>query len=447
MYRYPTVNPAKRFLVILLIAVIGACATYQAKPLIMKSDQFNAPQWTTEIPPAQAGFSMDQVATLAVLNNPTLKLARDDVGIAQAQAFAAGLLPDPQFAFGYDFPTNQQSQPGITTASNFGLNFDLQALLAIPYQKKAAGAQQQQVELTLLWQEWQVANQARLLFIKQVQQQKQLQLLQSNEALLKKQYQAIDTALKDHNATLDAASASYQALNDNEQQINELMQAINQNHHDFNILLGLPLEVNLPLSSSFNITPLDDKKINEEMQQLVYRRPDLLALKAGYESQDARYRLAILQQFPAITLGPNKAEDNTSVKSIGFAVTINLPLFNRNRGNIAIEKATRQRLYDDFQNRVNSSYSDLKLLLANQALLESKLKELNVTLAQLQEVEKNADIALQSGDIANASAIRFKMDYFNKQIQVTLLEEQLLEQRLAIQIALGGPLPSLKETQ
>src|SRR5882757_7827077 len=40
------------------------------------------------------GLDMTEVAMLAVVNNPDLKLARGDAAIAHAQAFSAGLLPD-----------------------------------------------------------------------------------------------------------------------------------------------------------------------------------------------------------------------------------------------------------------------------------------------------------------------------------------------------------------
>jgi len=38
---------------------------------------------------------------IAVVNNPDLKAMRDQVGVAEAQAFTAGLLPNPQFSFAY----------------------------------------------------------------------------------------------------------------------------------------------------------------------------------------------------------------------------------------------------------------------------------------------------------------------------------------------------------
>ena len=36
---------------------------------------------------------------IAVVNNPDLKAMRGQLGVAEAQAFAAGLLPNPQFSF------------------------------------------------------------------------------------------------------------------------------------------------------------------------------------------------------------------------------------------------------------------------------------------------------------------------------------------------------------
>src|SRR5262245_37485062 len=48
------------------------------------------------------GFDIEEIAMLAVANNPSLKLARDDLGIAYAQAYSAGLLPDPQLGVSSD---------------------------------------------------------------------------------------------------------------------------------------------------------------------------------------------------------------------------------------------------------------------------------------------------------------------------------------------------------
>ena len=69
------------------------------------------------------------------------------------------------------------------------------------------------------------------------------------------------------------------------------------------------------------------------------RRLDLLALKMGYQSQEERLRAAVLAQVPKINIGFAHASDTTHVITTGFAVTIDLPIFDRNQGHIAIETA------------------------------------------------------------------------------------------------------------
>ena len=52
------------------------------------------------------GLDMTEVAILAVINNPDLKVARDERGLARAQLMAAGILPNPQLTAGLDSPLN-----------------------------------------------------------------------------------------------------------------------------------------------------------------------------------------------------------------------------------------------------------------------------------------------------------------------------------------------------
>jgi hypothetical protein len=68
-------------------------------------------------------------------------------------------------------------------------------------------------------------------------------------------------------------------------------------------------------------------------------------MKAGYASQDETLRAAILAQVPRIGLGFTRAGDTSNVQTLGFGITLDLPTFDRNQGNIATERATRQKLF------------------------------------------------------------------------------------------------------
>ena len=72
------------------------------------------------------GLDIDSVAILAVLNDPELKAVRVRAGVARAQLFAAGLLPDPQLSLDLVHPTS-----GIGTVNGWtvGVTQELGALV------------------------------------------------------------------------------------------------------------------------------------------------------------------------------------------------------------------------------------------------------------------------------------------------------------------------------
>jgi len=431
-----------------MLLCLTSCSVYHAKPLptqpnllqnlpaiTVKADKFkNLPVRYHNFDAAQP-LDMDDVAILAVINNPDLRLARDDAKIAHAQAFAAGLLPDPQISLGKSYPTN--SPPDTTIGFNAGVNYDLNTIIGTYAAKVRAKAQERQVNLNLLWQEWQVISQAKLLFIKNVAQNKLLQLLQANQALLAKRYQQDQKALKRGDVTLDAISSDLLAAQDAEKQLNDLMLSMQQNQYDLHQLLGLAPTVKFILNNQLVAPMLAEKNIQTDLQQLPQRRADLLALQAGYQSEDLRLRQAILGQFPAINFGFSRARDTSDIYTNNFAITFDLPIFNRNRGNIAIERATRQRLYDEYQARLNTAYSDIQLIVEQQLLRLQQLHTLKPAILQLQRVVNSADKAMQKGDIDNLTYINLRTTLLNKQVEQINLEETILEQNIALQTLLG----------
>src|SRR5215469_680408 len=157
---------------------LAGCAVYSARPLPDKTDlapkvpDLKVDVQTLHLPglaphaydPAK-GLDMTDAAILAVINNPGLRTARQEAHAARAQSFAAGLLPGPQLTGSRDKPASGNSTPGLVTGKSVGLDYDLGALLTSGAEKGAAEAQAQQADLDLLWEEWQVAQEARVLFL------------------------------------------------------------------------------------------------------------------------------------------------------------------------------------------------------------------------------------------------------------------------------------------
>ncbi len=435
-----------------MLLTLAGCASYEPKPLdttehypkeIRLTGDFSS-SWPSSIrshgfDPSN-GLDIDELAMLAIANNPQLKVARAQAGEARAQAYAAGLLPDPQINFSQDYPT--QNKPGSnSTAYNAGIGFDVTSLILRSSRRKAADSESHRADLDLLWQEWQIASQARLLFRRIRALEQQDAVLQDERLLFETRYHHSQQAYEAHNRTMDAASADLAALQNVSQRLYETERQLSTARHDLNALLGLAPETRLQLAASAPLQVLDENQVTRELEHLSSRRPDLLALQRGYEAQEARLRGAVLSQFQPIGLAFNLARDTSAIMTAGFALNLVLPLFNRNKGGIAVETTTRQRLYDEYSQRLLSAHAEVHQLLADGKLIESQLVEVRAGLQDAIKTSQQAELAFADHNLDEMGYVQLTAATADKRIQEILLTETLTEQRIALQALLGGDLP------
>lgn len=434
------------------VLLLGGCATYQALPL---NPDARAPGNPGDIevpvsvlrlfPPRRHrfnpahGLDMTDVAILAMANNPQLKIARDERGIAHAQAFAAGLLPDPVLDLAHGTPTGG---PAATSSFDLGLTYDVEALLTHPLAKSAANASAREIDLNLLWMEWQVIGKGRQLFVQAIYQTKMLAVLHQEARVLTKNHAQIVAASKNGGVSGMMAAMDLVRLQSVEARLHDAERQSLKTRQDLNALLGLSPKAQLHLIGPMAIPKLDQPGIRRALDALPHHRPDLLALQAGYRSADARYRQAILEQFPAIQIGFTRARDADAIYTRGFSIALTLPTFNRNRGNIAIAKATRKELHDQYTLRLVQARAQVEQILQFQELLARQRKQLQQaarsatkTLGQLQAVSR-------PGDLSTTSLIQLQANAFDRRLDLLGLEEALLEQQVTLQTLVGGTLPS-----
>ncbi|OIQ83231.1 outer membrane efflux protein [mine drainage metagenome] len=446
-------NAVKSIVAFIFLGTLAGCVAYQPEPLGLKpslktavprldidTSKMPLPEFATHKFDPSDGLDMTEVAMLAVVNNPDLKLARDDLGIAQAQAFAAGLLPDPQISFSPQFPQN--GGPGeSTTAFDLGLSYNISALVMRASSITAAKAESRKTDLALLWQEWQVVGQARLLFVRNREQHNLLEILRESRDVAALRYKRERAALAEGNLTLTGVAFDANTLQGIDKQINEVERGIGQNEHALNALLGLAPDVKLRLAGESDLKELSQDAISRRLDKIATWRPDLLAFRAGYEAQDVRLRQAIMAQFPAINVGISRSRDNTGINYQGFSISLSLPIFNRNQGNIAIEKATRERMHDEFQVRLNTAYSDVTQLLADQALLQKQLGQVQETLVNLEHLVSIAEPIFRAGNMDLPAYSNLRNAVLSKKTEEIAIEQSMLEQRVALQTLLGSDLP------
>jgi outer membrane protein TolC len=433
-----------------LALVLSACATYQPHPLhdkLFLAARVDALE--TEVPAPLKdlgerrtfnladGLNLDEVATLAVLNNPDLKAQRARLPVAGAQVFSAGLLPDPQLSAGIDEPTGNTS--GLVNAWALGLSYDIIPLITRQARVNAAMQAQRKVRLDLLWQEWQVIQQARSLAVDLVLEKQRLALLRDMLALYRERYDHSAAALAQGDITVDVNGTDLTALVDTLSQISQLEQTHNKTRHSFNLLLGLQPRVEVDLSPLPPDGPMPADTLDRQLATLSQRRPDLLALQAGYASQEEQVRAAILAQFPSLGISLNRARDTSNVKTVGLGVTLTLPLFAGNRGNIALERATREQLQEEFRARLAQAAVDVDRLREQQGIVRRQQDSLETYLPRLKVLVARARKAYAHGDIDALTFLNMESTWVNKRQEQLSLVQAGWENRIALQALLALP--------
>lgn len=379
-------------------------------------------------------------ATLAVENNPDLRAGRADRAVAQAQLLQAGLLPNPQIGGNYG---SLLSGPG--TIDSWGASFsqDIKGLITLSAQRSAAEQETRKVDANLLWQEWQVVGKARLLYIDTVEQDKLHALLLEARSLVAARAEHSRRALAAGDLDLTVVAPDFTALADLDKQIADLDRQRLGRQHEVDALLGLAPDVQLHFVDHVALPPMDEAAARQALTDLDKRRPDLVALQLGYGAQEEKLRGAILAQFPALSFGGSYGSDTSHIQTFGPQITLELPIFSRNQGNIAIERATREKLHDEYANRLDAARGEVAAMLREQALLAVQTTQLDMALAEATRIAEQADAAFKAGRIDERSFVDFQMTRLSRQQELVALEQQALEQRTALATLIGAGLPAI----
>lgn len=437
-------RPAWRLPVIALALVVTACSSYQSltlqtrAPLHRSLAELDRATADRQNPVASRPLSIDDVARLAVVNNPDLKAVRAQQGVAQAQSLQAGLLPNPSINGVY---TPVLSGPGLVPAWSIGLSQDIKSLITLSSRRRSAAAAAQQVNATILWQEWQVIGKARLLVVQIVGLERAAALLRDTRKLLADRYQRTKRAVATGDADLTTLSPDLAALGDVEKQIDDLDRQQQTHRHDLNALLSLFPDVPVPLRPVAEPPYVDNTTAQDAVATLADRRPDLVALRFGFASQDAKLRSAILSQFPTLNIGFTGGSDTTNVRTFGPQITLDLPIFDRNQGNIAIERATRQQLHAEFLSRLATATSEAGALVADIGLTRRQLPALRARTQEARRIGSRADAAFAAGNLTERAYVDFIAARLARQQELLGLEQSLREQQVALDTLIGAGMP------
>ncbi len=383
------------------------------------------------------GLSPDEAAILAVIANPSLKAERDQLALSDAQLLQAGLLPNPQLSLSADIPTGGLTA-GANTAYGIGLDWEITALLRRPAEIKSAKAARKEIDLAIAWRELQTAEASRIAVYRVVALKRQIELqkeiLQRLESNLSAVEQAAGHGLMseaDLSVIKTARDEARAGLLEKEKQMEEELFLLKQ-------LVGVPAGGELVIQEGIELPDRIELPAPETLSaDLENRRLDLLALQQGYESQEQTLRAAVLAQFPRINLGVTHARDNTDLYTVGFGLSLELPIFDQNQGKIGLERATRQQLFDEYADRVFQARSDIAQLAAAIDSINLQIEQARQALPELERLTQSYQKAVELG---HADILTYYYAYntlAQKQMDLIALQENLVEAEIALALANG----------
>ncbi len=383
------------------------------------------------------GLSADEAAVMAVILNPQLRTIRDQKGIANAQVLQAGLLPNPQLSLSLEIPFGAGTADK-TTAGGLGLSWDIFSLITRHSRVSAARRTARSVDLAVAWKEWQVAEKAKLEFYRLLFAKQQNSISRKLMHTYEKFHDLMRKGLAMGQVTVLDVSESQYALKGAKEMLLRSHEEAAAARLALNRAIGLPPQQSLPLEKHVEMgLPLALPPQKQLVEGLQRTRLDLVALRLEYSSQEAHLKEAIQGQFPKISISLSGARDTDAIKTISPSITIGLPFFNHNQGKIAIERATRQKLYDQYLARLFKARADVARIY--QSILHTQ-RQLDLKSKLIREIKQTARVYMD----ASMSGILRRVDYYNTliklyQAQLNRLnkEKHLAELGVALELATG----------
>jgi len=428
---------------VLLLAIPGACAVYQPQPLPiidLTSDPIAVPMRKPiahgRLSPAPIDLAVPlsdlNLARLMLVTSPEMAALRSRVDVAEAQLFAAGILPDPQLSLSIAKGTAS----GLVTALAAELAFDFAALLSAQPRRAAASASAAQIRHDVAWSEWLAINRLRTLVIRIQNLNRQRQIVEQALNSAREILALTRANLERGDARIDDSSLSLVAFLDAQDRAQALARSLSAARLELNARVGvLPATVVELKPADANphrlLAPL------ELTRRALDARLDLIALREGYQAQEQNLRTATRLSVPLPQLALSRDRDTSAIWTRGAAAAISLPLWNRNRGDIAIATATRSQLRAEYQARVHQLRADIAALVVELEAIEQARSALAAELPELRTASSTLAAASLAGDVSRLSFETVRAALLDKELSLIALELAFAENSVALETAVG----------
>ena len=367
------------------------------------------------------GLTREEAVRIALMNNARLQAAFDELGIARADLLEAGLYANPDLEAILRFPEAERG-----SELEVELSFNLSDLWRVPVRRKVARATLEQTTMQVINEVLNTAADARRAHAEcvllTVLRDKSSQVLETARAWRDHVYERYDYGYSSQLdlSMVDAVAADY------EMNVEVTKAQVSIAETRLSRVLGLSAEglLGAGIVGKLPEAPAAMPYLARLIQRAQQSRPDLLAAQLGVSAAEQNLRLQRRSKWQRVSLGPTYVREPTGDELWGFALGVELPLFDTNR-------AARQRARYQLQ----QAHSDL------QALQAAVHEEVTVGWEQLNLALLRERILREQVLPAREKAYNHAKEYYNE-MQLNMLymleaQRELFEAQMAHIQALG----------
>ncbi len=214
---------------------------------------------------------------------------------------------------------------------------------------------------------------------------------------------------------------------------------------ELNQLRGSPARAPLRLTGSLEV-PTSAPSLPVLLEVAVTNNFELRMRQTELAQQGFQVELARNERYPKVTLAPFYAAEtaNDEQRIVGVGVSVPLPLWNRNQGNIEAARAREQQA----EASLRATQRDVERRVTDHALaLETQLAEMTQwrpdAQAQFREAAELADRHFRLGAVPVTIYVEMQLKYLDALEALLATRHEALDQRQQLEVLLGKPLDSL----
>ncbi len=389
------------------------------------------------------GMSLEQIFQHTLDHHPLVQARAHELEAARARLATASLLPNPRWVMDSESPVASDDVTRLSSRLTFELPTGRKRSLGMAASQ--AGITRTQAALayetlTLLLDVADAA--AEVLYLQElvVLQEHMSQLAAQTEKLVEGQYQGGTspyTALL--RSQLDASEIALRRL--------EILGRLEQSRVRLSRAAGLPPAPLISLQGTLPVTPIPAIDLSELLAVAASQAPELAESRAALLESQRRHSQACAEARPDIEIGPRVHNElGRPDDRVGARLSVDLPLFDRNQGQIAESAAvvrTRRAMLDAVEINTLSDVAEAYLRLqAAQRQLEYCRLELEPLVQRSEAVVRGAAADTVLAPVQLSELLQQVVQMRIEQLDLRYVHARL---RMQLELLLGCRLESLAE--